>query len=353
MVGASETFYAGMAEIRNFGDANESILLQPHPDFRITDAGGAAEAVSYLHRDHPASVRLITNAAGQVEQSTSYTPYGDPTTATLLASTPEEHSFIGERFDASTGLLYLNARYYDPALGRFMQPDWWWVRQAGVGTNRYAYAGNDPVNFSDRNGHNFCDDSKISGPRCVDAGPSVEARRLVRWIKEIAVDLTPILGDIKAFAEARSPTDFIIAAAAILPIGDIAKVGRRLVRGAEGALSGGGKQVAHNAADRIVTDFIDNVTVADRRTGQIFTGTVDLQPTLNRIENGGSFPHRNDGSIFRNNEGILPERPEGYYTEYVHPTPNVVGPGPQRVVKGLGGELYYTPDHYETFIPLN
>ncbi len=99
-------------------------------------------------------VRLITNAAGQVEQSTSYRPYGDPQTYNnITTTTPEEHSFIGERFDASTGLLYLNARYYDPALGRFMQPDWWEVRRAGVGTNRYAYSFNDPVNLSDRNGH--------------------------------------------------------------------------------------------------------------------------------------------------------------------------------------------------------
>ncbi len=87
-----------------------------------------------------------------MEQATSYTPYGDPTTANT-ASTPEEHSFIGERFDASTGLLTLNARYYDPALGRFMQPDWWEVRKKGVGTNRYAYSFNDPVNLSDPNGH--------------------------------------------------------------------------------------------------------------------------------------------------------------------------------------------------------
>ena len=56
VVGASETFYAGMAEIRNFGDANESIILQPHPDFRITEAGGAGAAVSYLHGDNLASV---------------------------------------------------------------------------------------------------------------------------------------------------------------------------------------------------------------------------------------------------------------------------------------------------------
>ncbi len=89
-----------------------------------------------------------------MEQATSYTPYGDPTTDNT-ASIPEEHSFIGERFDASTGLLYLNARYYDPALGRFMQPDWWEVRQTGVGTNRYAYSFNDPVNLSDPNGHEY------------------------------------------------------------------------------------------------------------------------------------------------------------------------------------------------------
>ncbi|RYG99571.1 MAG: hypothetical protein EON58_03495, partial [Alphaproteobacteria bacterium] len=31
--------------------------------------------------------------------------------------------YIGERFDAETGLMYLNARYYDPAFGRFVPPD--------------------------------------------------------------------------------------------------------------------------------------------------------------------------------------------------------------------------------------
>jgi len=149
----NKTFYTSIPEIRNFGTANETIILQPHPDFRITDAGSAND-VSYLHRDHLASVRLITNAAGLSEQSNSYTPFGDPDTTPLLATaTPEERSFIGERYDASTGLLFLNARYYDPDLGRFLQPDWWEVRQQGVGTNRYAYSLNDPVNLSDPNGN--------------------------------------------------------------------------------------------------------------------------------------------------------------------------------------------------------
>jgi len=43
----------------------------------------------------------------------------------------------------------------DPALGRFISPDDWDPTLPGVGTNRYAYAGNDPVNKSDPNGHIF------------------------------------------------------------------------------------------------------------------------------------------------------------------------------------------------------
>ncbi|WP_442969193.1 ribonuclease domain-containing protein [Pseudomonas sp. Q1-7] len=73
---------------------------------------------------------------------------------------------------------------------------------------------------------------------------------------------------------------------------------------------------------------------------------------MDRIKSGGSFPHRNDGSIFQNRAGDLPIKPAGYYTEYVHPTPGISGPGPQRIVVGKGGEMYCTADHYKTFIPI-
>jgi YD repeat-containing protein len=49
----------------------------------------------------------------------------------------------------------------------------------------------------------------------------------------------------------------------------------------------------------------------------------NLQDTLDRIDRGEGFPHRNDGSIFRNREGNLPSQPPGYYHEYVHPTSGV------------------------------
>ncbi|MEZ6074081.1 MAG: RHS repeat-associated core domain-containing protein, partial [Pirellulales bacterium] len=66
-----------------------------------------------------------------------------------------EKGYIGERHDPETGLIYLNARYMDPKFGRFISPDDWDPVLEGVGTNRYAYAENDPVNKADNNGHVF------------------------------------------------------------------------------------------------------------------------------------------------------------------------------------------------------
>ncbi|MDR3470622.1 MAG: RHS repeat-associated core domain-containing protein, partial [Devosia sp.] len=72
-------------------------------------------------------------------------------------SAPERKGYISQRTDPETGLTYLHARYYDSLLGRFLSPDWW-DPTPGVGTNRYAYADNDPVNRADPGGH--CDASQ-------------------------------------------------------------------------------------------------------------------------------------------------------------------------------------------------
>jgi hypothetical protein len=95
--------------------------------------------------------------------------------------------------------------------------------------------------------------------------------------------------------------------------------------------------------------LVENVTIRNRYGRIDFQGTVDLRPTLERIERGDSLPFAHDGSRFDNRERRLPHKPSGYYREYVHPTPGMEGPGPQRVVVGREGETYYTFDHYQTF----
>ncbi len=93
-------------------------------------------------------MRLITNGAGNRAERRVYHPFGEMLAQSDVAganAAGEDKGFIGERYDAGAGLQYLNARYYDPRLGLFIQPDWFEVTQPGVGTNRYAYSFNDPV----------------------------------------------------------------------------------------------------------------------------------------------------------------------------------------------------------------
>lgn len=96
----------------------------------------------------------MTRGDGAVEERSRYTPYGERERLQAPGATSlESRGYIGERDDPETGLLYLNARTYDPAIALFASPDTWDPTIPGVGTNRYAYAHNDPVNKSDPNGH--------------------------------------------------------------------------------------------------------------------------------------------------------------------------------------------------------
>ena len=118
-------------------------------------------AVSWLHKDHLASARLSSFMGSAPVQRHDYGPYGKPV-ASAASSVLNGKAYINERYDAETGLQYLHARYYDPHLGRFVSPDTWDPTLPGVDINRYAYAGNDPVNGSDPSGHWFGIDDAIA-----------------------------------------------------------------------------------------------------------------------------------------------------------------------------------------------
>jgi RHS repeat-associated protein len=114
----------------------------------------------FLHKDHLSSNRLVTSQSGAVLTRTAYTASGQP-----LTPPSQSRAYINERYDADTGLMYLHARYYDPLLDRFLTPDTWNPELPGVDINRYAYAGDDPINGSDANGHSREDhDDSDLGP---------------------------------------------------------------------------------------------------------------------------------------------------------------------------------------------
>ncbi len=146
--GDRHTVYAGggEAEISATGQWTKYI----NDDVKRVGNGTTA-AKFYHHRDHLSGIRVITNATGAEVSRTTYRPYGDK--GKTSGTHAESKGYIGERHDAETGLLFLNSRYYDPIIARFASPDWFDPVQPGVGTNRYAYSLNDPVNNSDINGH--------------------------------------------------------------------------------------------------------------------------------------------------------------------------------------------------------
>jgi len=95
--------------------------------------------------------------------------------------------------------------------------------------------------------------------------------------------------------------------------------------------------------------IVEDVVVRDLGGEVAWRGDVDLAPELARIERGQRDPHRNDGGVFQNREGRLPKRPRGHYREYVVRTPGINHAGPQRLVIGADGEVFYTADHYRSF----
>ncbi|MGH3944784.1 MAG: ribonuclease domain-containing protein [Pseudonocardiaceae bacterium] len=73
------------------------------------------------------------------------------------------------------------------------------------------------------------------------------------------------------------------------------------------------------------------------------------------IQQGGPFPYRQDGTVFGNREGRLPQQQRGFYREYTVPTPGEADRGARRLVTGGPvpsdtAELYYTGDHYVSFV---
>jgi len=124
--------------------------------------------LSYLHGDHLGSTFATTNGSGNFSGQEWYHAYGRYRGGHELGT---ENRFTGQKLDGA-GLMYFNARYYDPELGQFLSPDTL-VPDPGnlFDYNRYMYGYGNPVKFSDPSGHLPLDEiEKYFGYSPDDAG---------------------------------------------------------------------------------------------------------------------------------------------------------------------------------------
>jgi RHS repeat-associated protein len=124
-------------------------------------ARGQSEVVEYYHLDAAGNVRAVTNQAGQVIERHDYLPFGEECTTGPCASNSslpsgQPRQFTGKERDPETGLDYFGARYYGSSIGRFTTVDPVYTWQENIldpqRWNRYAYARNNPLRYTDPDG---------------------------------------------------------------------------------------------------------------------------------------------------------------------------------------------------------
>jgi len=135
-----------------------SVCSEWSPTIRVTVTSGAnpnstastVTTTTYIHTDALRSASVETNALGAVLSRTNYEPYGK-----VLGTASQGPGYAGHVTDATTGLSYMQQRYYDPIGGRFLSIDPVAADpNSGANFNRYWYANNNPYRNIDPDGRN-------------------------------------------------------------------------------------------------------------------------------------------------------------------------------------------------------
>ncbi|WIH07032.1 RHS repeat-associated core domain-containing protein [Xanthomonas translucens pv. graminis] len=112
----------------------------------------SAQTVRYVHTDGLGSVVLTTDKDRNIIERSEYEPYG----SLLNRPLTDGPGYTGHVMDAATELTYMQQRYYDPKIGRFLSVDPVNVSsQNGINFSRYWYASNNPYANKDPDGR--CD----------------------------------------------------------------------------------------------------------------------------------------------------------------------------------------------------
>jgi RHS repeat-associated protein len=134
-----------IAEYSQAGGQRNRFVFGPGIDEPLIEYSGAGLANrQFLHGDERGSIIGTSDNAANSTGVGSFDDYGR-----ILSFAGYRFGYAGQPYETVSELQYSRARFYNPRIGRFVQTD---PVGYGGGINLYAYAGGDPVNFSDPTG---------------------------------------------------------------------------------------------------------------------------------------------------------------------------------------------------------
>jgi RHS repeat-associated protein len=231
----------GQRAAKNSADSAVTHYISAKYEIEDPGGGGEKETVSYwhggtlvathddgtlqfLHTDLLGSPAAATDGSGNVAGTQTFYPFGEMRSASGAFDTTR--GFTGQVHDAATGLGFYNARYYDPALGRFVSPDSL-VQTANnpIFLNKYVYVMNSPLFLTDPTGN--C----VFGLKCPD-----DARAALDGA-HLALDIAGLVPGVGEFADGLNAVIYVaegdwanaaISGAGIIPIAGTAVTGARI-----------------------------------------------------------------------------------------------------------------------------
>ena len=222
----------------------------------------ASGTIHYWHGDHLGSSSVITDSTGAKVQTLTYFPYGGTRTnqsfTTPAVNVP--YKYTGKELD-TTGLYYYEARYYDATLGRFISADTIVPNPRDPqDLNRYTYAGNNPLKYTDPTGHFKINIGKALRRALGDVGTTVLGTAIqfagpFGWTTNILLGsavLTQSKSGRYVLAGEIVVGTAVSAAACVAATGGACSAAAPLVGAAIGAASGaamGGYSAAQNGGD--------------------------------------------------------------------------------------------------------
>lgn len=313
----------------------------------------AVLATKYQHTDALGSPVAVTNASGQVIERMDYEPWG------AIIGKPSHNGigYTGHVMDGATGLTYMQQRYYDQSIGRFLSVDPV-TADSGTGANfnRYKYAANNPYRFIDPDGRQSREN--LNPPATGTGVPYIDS--LMQPSDVSAMGKAQMIWDqfVSEFAQKRSALENLEYVAIAMSLG---------IRGPGSWGRAKASNEAHNAArfarykeilsvSEMANPLVDSLRTTGQLPGNFVTKNQAINAgwkpgkALNNYVSGGQI----GGDVFHNTTGVLPSAPGRIWYEADVGLSNTMSRANQpgtRLLYSNDGQFFITTDHYKTVHP--